>query len=198
MQYLSRSFVNPPGSAVDWAGALAQVQSGTADFSVMGDWSNGELKSALASGEVDSVPFPGSEDVFVFTSDTFPLPLDAPYPEQTQALLETIASTEGQLSFSQDKGSIPARSDVHVSALGARAMSTRKDFHDLSISKVLATSGLFPPYYPNEEMNAALAALTQPGATDAELEAVLALLRDTEPLLARWQGRLTGVPSSCS
>jgi glucose/mannose transport system substrate-binding protein len=196
VQYLSRSFVNEQETAIDWAGALAQVQTGTADLSIMGDWSNGELKSALANGEVDSVPFPGSEDTFVFTSDSFPLPVDAPYPEQTQALLQTIASPEGQLSFSRDKGSIPARSDIDVSALGARAVSTRKDFDDLSIAKVLATSGLFPPYFPNDEMNGALAALTQPGAADAEVEAVLALLKDTEPLLARWQSRLVGVPSS--
>jgi glucose/mannose transport system substrate-binding protein len=125
------------------------------------------------------------------------VPLGAPYPEQAEALLGTIASVQGQSRFSLAKGSIPARSDVDVSSLGARAVSTRRDFCDDGVTKVLATSGLFPPYYPNEELNAALAALTAPGASDAEVDSVLALLRDTQPLLARWQNRIfSAAPSA--
>jgi hypothetical protein len=174
---------------------LAQVATGTADFSVMGDWSNGELKSDLDSGNVDSEPFPSKQPAFVFTSDTFPLPVGAPYPEQTKELLGIIASSDGQLSFSATKGSIPARSDVDVAKLGARAVATRADFDDPNVVKVLATSGLFPPYFPGDELNADLAALTAPNAPDTAVDDVLALLRDTQPLLLRWQSRLGNVPS---
>ena len=192
VQYLSRSFLDTRND--DWAEALAQVATGNADFSVMGDWSNGELKSALQRGVVDAQPFPGSELSFVFTSDTFPLPVDVPYPKGAEDLLDVIASPEGQLEFSLDKGSIPARSDVDLSALGARALRTRQDFDSSAVTKVLATSGLFPPYFPGAELNAALSAMTGPGATAAQIEAVLALLSDAQPLLARWQSRLGTEP----
>ena len=72
MQYLSRSFIRE--SELSWAEALTEVAQGRADFSVMGDWANGELEQALLDGTVDAEPFPGSAETFVFTSDTFPLP----------------------------------------------------------------------------------------------------------------------------
>lgn len=190
VQYLSRSFLN--NDEKNWSDALAQVGKRTADLSVMGDWSNGELKAELDSGAVDSVPFPSVEPTFVFTSDTFPLPLNAPYPEQTMALLATISSSEAQRVFSQEKGSIPARTDVDVRLLGNRAVLTKADFVDDRVSKVLATSGLFPPYYPGDEMTRALRAMTAPGATEDTISVVLGLLKDIEPLLAAWQKRLSG------
>jgi glucose/mannose transport system substrate-binding protein len=194
VQYLSRSFLDDHDDT--WADALGQVQTGTADFSVMGDWSNGELKTALDSGVVIGVPFPGSEHTYVFTSDTFPLPIGAPYPTQTEELLATIASPDAQLKFSRDKGSIPARSDVDVTELGPRAVSTRSAFYADDVAKVLATSGLFPPYYPGGELNSLLTAMTSPGASNQQIEDVLGLMRDTEPLLARWQRRVAGAPAS--
>jgi len=62
------------------------------------------------------------------------------------------------------------------------------------VRKVLATSGLFPPYYPDDELNTQLAAMTQASATDDDVEAVIALLRDAQPLLARWQARVAQGP----
>ncbi len=194
VQYLSRSFLDDRDKG--WADALAQVQTGSADFSVMGDWANGELESALALGEVDACPFPGSSRTFVFTSDTFPLPLAAPYPSESEAFLDTMASGEAQLEFSREKGSIPARSDVNVVGLGPRAESARADFMAADVSKVLATSGLFPPYYPDEELNRRLSVMTQAGASDDSVDAVIALLRDAQPLLERWQSRLAAGPTS--
>ena len=188
VQYLSRSFLDAPGDT--WADALSQVKAGRAEFSVMGDWSNGELQMALDDRTVAARPFPGSEHTFVFTSDTFPLPVKAPYPEQTQELLRTIASVDGQRRFSAKKGSIPARSDIDVSVLGPRAVSTRRDFYDDGITKVLATSGLFPSYFPDDKLKRVLSALIQPNPTDTAIEDVIGLLRDTQPLLARWQARI--------
>ncbi|MES1176153.1 MAG: hypothetical protein ABUL62_17660 [Myxococcales bacterium] len=189
VQYLSRSFLDDRDKS--WADALAQVQMGSADFSVMGDWANGELSDALERGDVDAQPFPGSEHTFVFTSDTFPLPIGAPYAEDSEALLDTIASGDAQLAFSLEKGSIPARKDVDITTLGVRAASSRAAFESDDVRKVLATSGLFPPYYPDEELSAKLALMTQTGADASSVEDVILLLSDTEPLLARWQERLT-------
>ncbi len=191
VQFLSRSFLDDRDKG--WADALAQVQNGDADFSVMGDWANGELKASLERGEVGAAPFPGSDEIFVFTSDTFPLPVDAPYTAESEAFLDTIASQQAQLEFSQEKGSIPARIDFSIHDLGPAAEATQAAFLSDDVTKVLATSGLFPPYYP-AELNDKLAQMTQPGATRASVEDVLALLRDAEPLLALWQDRLAQGP----
>jgi glucose/mannose transport system substrate-binding protein len=192
VQYLSRSFLRT--GDLSWADALLLVESGDADFTVMGDWANGELKAALDAGRVDVQPFPGSESTFVFTSDTFPLPVAAPYAEQSEDLLETLASAEAQLAFSREKGSIPARGDISPElvreTLGERAAQTRRDFDSPRIHKSIATSGLFPPYYPGD-LSTRLAAMTAEGATQAKIEPVVALLRNALPLLARWQKRIS-------
>jgi glucose/mannose transport system substrate-binding protein len=191
VQFLSRSFIR--NDDLTWADALNQVAAGDADFSVMGDWANGELKAALEDGTVDAQPFPGSEDTFVFTSDTFPLPALAPYAKESEDLLETLASPEAQLAFSLEKGSIPARADIPTyrveAVLGARAAETRRAFDSPDIHKSIATSGLFPPYYP-DNLSTRLSEMTAPGASKASIQTVLALLRDALPLLARWQRRI--------
>jgi glucose/mannose transport system substrate-binding protein len=193
VQYLSRSFLDDRDK--NWADALAQVQMGSADFSVMGDWANGELSAALDRGEVDARPFPGSEQTFVFTSDTFPLPRGVPYAAYSEALLDTIASGEAQLEFSREKGSFPARRDVDISTLGERAASARQAFESGEVRKVLATSGLFPPYYPDGELSAKLSLMTQPRAPAETVTGVIDFLSDMQPLLVRWQERLAEGPS---
>jgi len=191
LQYLSRSFL--PDTDLTWADALNQVASGEAAFSVMGDWANGELVQALAEGSVDVRPFPGSESTFVFTSDTFPLPVAAPYASESQDLLETLASANAQVAFSLEKGSIPARVDISPeevrAALGERAAQTRRAFDSTEIHKSIATSGLFPPYYP-DDLSARLADMTAEGAPKESIDDVIVLLRNTLPLLKRWQTRI--------
>ena len=196
VQYLSRSFLRDED--LSWAEALHRVESGKADLSVMGDWANGELKEALRTGTVDARPFPGSEGTFVFTSDTFPLPEAAPYRKESEELLETLASINAQLAFSLEKGSIPARTDIlpipFAEQLGERAVQTRREFDDANIHKSIATSGLFPPYFP-DDLSARLSTMTAEGASKDTIENVLDFFRDALPLLERWQSRIaTGQP----
>ena len=191
VQYLSRSFLEVGDES--WADALNRVATGNADFSVMGDWANGELVQALAEERVGVQAFPGSEGTFVFTSDTFPLPVAAPFAEESEDLLETLASTDAQIAFSQAKGSIPARADITTARireeLGPRAEETRRAFDSPAIHKSIATSGLFPPYFP-QDLSTRLAAMTARGASKASIEPVIALLRNALPLLRRWQSRI--------
>ena len=191
VQYLSRSFLRD--SHLSWAEALHRVKDGDADFSVMGDWANGELEEALRIGTVDAKPFPGSETTFVFTSDTFPLPSAAPHTTESEDLLWTLAMPEAQLKFSREKGSIPARSDISLEEvrreLGERAAQTKADFDSLEIHKSIATSGLLPPYYPSD-LSSRLSTMTAEGASRRSIEDVISLLRDALPLLRRWQNRI--------
>jgi glucose/mannose transport system substrate-binding protein len=190
VQYLSKSFRD--SGSLTWSDAAERVANNQADFTVTGDWANGELSLALAAGTVESMPFPGTEGTFVFTADTFPMPRGGPNPAETMALLETMLSLDAQRAFSAQKGSIPARFDVDLASLGERAQRTRADF--LSAEPVLATSGLLPPYYPLDAVADLLSEMVGPSAGEAEIAAVLRLMRDAEPLLSVWQARLQDRP----
>jgi glucose/mannose transport system substrate-binding protein len=57
-------------------------------------------------------PPPGTKGIFVALSDTFALPVKAPYRDNAIAWLKVVGSKEGQLAFNIKKGSIPARTDL--------------------------------------------------------------------------------------
>ena len=112
-------------------------------FTVMGDWAKGHLQFEGYEPGVDfgSVPFPGSQGTFVFTSDCFPLPKGAPHRDEVMDLLVSFGSKKGQLAFNRYKGSIPARIDIDPDEdLDQLARVTWKDFR--SDTLVLALSGL--------------------------------------------------------
>jgi ABC-type glycerol-3-phosphate transport system substrate-binding protein len=187
-------------SDTGWAKAVTEVTrgqgtTGTAAFTVMGDWANGLLAN-LESEAVESEPFPGTEELFVYTSDTFALPVGTAHVRETENLLETIASRDAQLAFSAKKGSIPAR-DVDPELLDLGQRETAAAFKESR--RLLANSGWFPPYYPQDDLQAALIAMTdwdvvRPDADPAErerrLDAALRVFTDLEPILKHWQDRL--------
>jgi glucose/mannose transport system substrate-binding protein len=188
---LSAHFVRPePEGELAWWTLLEDVRVGNAAFTVMGDWANGELAPELAEGTVRAIPFPGTEGTFVFTSDTFPLPIGAEFEPAVVSLLETIASPPAQRAFSAIKGSIPARRDTAPVSPFAAASST--DFDDPSIEKVLATSGRFPPYYRQTDLGDALRALTAEGAPESTIDRALEEFDSQEPLFRKFQDRLNG------
>jgi glucose/mannose transport system substrate-binding protein len=196
LKYLSRSFISGHEDRT-WADAVQQVTNdGEAHFTVMGDWANGNLQDALKRDEVRAVPFPGTEPFFVFTADTFPLPIHAPNREETREFLLTIASREAQNRFSAEKGSMPARIKVADPSMLGRYADQAEKF--TNATKLLATSGLFPPYYPVQKLEDALVAMIAGDAGPAAITAALELFRDAEPLFARWQQRLVTEPATAS
>lgn len=198
VQYLSRSFTLN-NETRDWAKAVDQVKHREAAFTVMGDWANGQLSEQLLNGTVKAIRFPHRAEVqetFVFTSDTFPLPIGAENEPEVMALLETFASADAQRAFSRVKGSIPARLEVRsLGPLDTFQALTQADFANPTIGKVLATSGRFPPYYQRDDLAAALRAMTRRGAGAAEVEATVAEFVAMEPLLGTWQARLRAGPA---
>lgn len=175
----------PPEFA--WWEALQAVANGEAAFTVMGDWANGELEKELGNESVKAIPFPDSEDTFVFTSDTFPLPIGAESEAAVVALLETIASPPAQQAFSKAKGSIPAWRGTSGHAFSG---TSRSDFDEETVTKVLATSGRFPPYFQQGDLGRALRAMTAENAPESTIDAALAEFDSQEPLLGRFQDRL--------
>jgi glucose/mannose transport system substrate-binding protein len=198
VQYLSRSFTLN-NQTRDWAQAVDQVKHREAAFTVMGDWANGQLSQQLLDGTVGARPFPRRAEVretFVFTSDTFPLPIGTENESEVVALLETFASADAQRAFSRVKGSIPARLEVRsLGPLDSFQALTQADFADPAIGKVLATSGRFPPYYQRDDLAAALRAMTRRGAGEPEVMAAVAEFVAMEPLLGTWQARLRAGPA---
>jgi hypothetical protein len=167
------------------------AQAGGATFTVMGDWANGQLATALLNETVKAIPFPGTDKTFVFTSDTFPLPIGTEFEPEVVSLLETIASPAAQRIFSSIKGSIPARRGVvGLGDLDELATATRRDFEDEAVTRVLATSGRFPPYYRQTELGSALRELTKEGAVPSSIDAALVEFDSQEPLFRRFQDRL--------
>ena len=137
-------YFNEDVDDIAWDEGVSKVAEKRAMMAAMGDWAKGYLESEglKAGSHFDIVPFPGSEDTFVFTSDTFPLPKGAPNWRGAIALLETFASREGQVIFNTVKGSIPARLDIDHSEFDSMTWATMHDFR--KATKVLALSGLLP------------------------------------------------------
>ncbi|HEY3500566.1 MAG TPA: ABC transporter substrate-binding protein [Polyangiaceae bacterium] len=175
-------------SASGWFAAVEAVQKGFAAFTVVGDWASGVFVNELNSGEVIAVPFPGSEETFVFTSDTFPLLIGVEHREEVLEFLRTIAGTTAQSTFSTVKGSIPARNDANMGVIEAASQIRREDF--LASEQVLATSGFFPPYYPQGQLGQALQDMVAPDAGPDRIDAVVNEIVDAQPLFSSWQRRL--------
>ncbi len=184
---LSPSFEG--GQQLSWAAAADRVATGEADLTVMGDWAsmNKAMKPALEQGTVRAVPFPSTEDLFVFTSDTFPLPVGGSYPDETKALLRTMMDAEVQIEFSEKKGSIPARSDIPPDRLSERARATKEAFENSK--RLLATSGLFPSYYPDEEIELRLIRIATGVEPEEAIDEVIQYLRESQAALAYWNER---------
>jgi glucose/mannose transport system substrate-binding protein len=188
---LSAHFIRPTEHT--WWGMLEAVASDPprATFTVMGDWANGELATELEQGIVRAMPFPGSEKTFVFTSDTFPLPIGADFEPEVLALLETIASPPAQRIFSSIKGSIPARRDAReAGTLSPFAAGSGDAFEDPSVERVLATSGRFPPYYRQRDLGEALRRLTAEDAPVSEIDEALIEFDSQVQLFKKFQDRL--------
>lgn len=182
LKHLSSSF-NNDYQRIDWARATDYVAEGRAAFTVMGDWVDGRHARAIG-GSVEGVPFPGTGDLFVYTSDTFPLPSHTEHRAEAEAFLATLASAQAQRDFSAAKGSIPARRDVELSG---RARLKRDAFE--RATPVLATSGFFPYYFPAVELEAALNEMVRADAPANAEDRVIAFLVNAHPLLDRWRRR---------
>jgi len=225
VQYLSRWFRRIPDRsddtliydpAVGWAEAVdavkgddddADAEDNDAAFTVMGDWANGLLQLELLGKDVEprevaSQAFPGTEGLFVYTSDTFPLPRGTAHPKEARDFLETIGLPEAQIAFSRKKGSVPARLSASVNKLHVWQRNASDAF--AASEHLLATSGYFPPYYPQQAFWRVLIEMTawdvvKPGASSedraARVDAALRVFTENEQLLKFWQDRLKRGPA---
>lgn len=114
-QILDCTNIDEDAAGLSWQQAIDQVVGGDAAFNIMGDWAAGYMTTTLGlepGSDFGYQPSPGTGGVFMWLSDSFGLPKDAPNPENTTAWLVTLGSLEGQNTFNPLKGSIPARVDA--------------------------------------------------------------------------------------
>ena len=114
-QVLDCTNINDDAAGLSWQQAIDEVVIGNAAFNIMGDWAAGYMTTTLdlTPGEgFNYAASPGTDGNFIWLSDSFGLPADAPNPDATLAWLEVLGSVEGQNAFNPLKGSIPARVDA--------------------------------------------------------------------------------------
>lgn len=118
-EVLACSNVNEDASGLSWQQAIDAVIAGDAAFNIMGDWAAGYMTTTL--GLEPGVGFgyaasPDTAGTFMWLSDSFGLPSDAPNPDATLAWLTVLGSVEGQNAFNPLKGSIPANVNAVAAA----------------------------------------------------------------------------------
>jgi glucose/mannose transport system substrate-binding protein len=99
---------------LSWLQGVEMVVQGKAVMTVMGAWARATFKEhGMKLGvDYDEIPFPGSADTFVFSSDAFGLPTNAENRAGAARLLGTLGSIEGQRAVNQSRGTLSARIDV--------------------------------------------------------------------------------------
>jgi glucose/mannose transport system substrate-binding protein len=115
-----------------WNDAVLDVVSGHAAMTIMGDWALGEFlkDGAVADQDFGEIPAPDSQDTFIFTTDSFVLPVGAKNRSGALALLAVWGSASGQNAFYPLKGTLAARSDVDSGAYDIFARNTLQEFSD--------------------------------------------------------------------
>jgi ABC-type glycerol-3-phosphate transport system substrate-binding protein len=104
----------------EWQDAAKAVVDGKAAFNIMGDWVYGYYVNPPPNGlakKLDTdfkyAASPGTDGTYMWLSDSFTLPRNAPHRGGALAWLKVASSKEGQDLFNPKKGSIPARKDAN-------------------------------------------------------------------------------------
>ena len=134
-----------------WIETKKAVARGFAHFTAGGDWIGAELDDT-AFVRPASFPEHGNDgSIFIYTSDVFPLPVNAPNAIFIQEFLKTVFDPNEQVLFSLKKGSVPAIDSARTSDIFGENMQRPLTFDAAGPERrALATSGLLPPKYPPE------------------------------------------------
>jgi glucose/mannose transport system substrate-binding protein len=118
----------------EWHEATAKVIDGRAAFQFMGDWAKGEFIKANKEPNRDfmCIPVPGTANKFLFNIDSFAIfnlrNVESADLVAQNALVKNIMSEKFQNAFNQNKGSIPARTDLSMSKFDLCAQYSMSEF----------------------------------------------------------------------
>lgn len=171
-------YMNQDHPSLSWIQALELVRRDRAAMIVMGDWARVALEAegAKLGEDFGELPFPGTTDTFVFTSDVFSLPRNALNHAGVERLLDTLLSKEGQAAIHRSRNALPARLDVQLTP-GDAVLVERKRLVQTG-RLVLAQSGIVPSRFA-EDINEALKEMLR----ERDMEPALHTLRSRYCLL---------------
>ncbi|MFC5077038.1 putative sugar-binding periplasmic protein precursor [Vibrio thalassae] len=121
---------NSPGR--DWNVATSMVINGEAAMQIMGDWAKGEFTAAgkVPGKDYICAPAPGTDGQFTHNVDSFAFfeIKDEANVSAQKALAATILDKDFQEVFNLNKGSIPVRTDMDMSAFDQCALDSMATF----------------------------------------------------------------------
>lgn len=170
-------YVNPSHPRLSWRQALDLLIRGDAAMFVMGDWARGTMQSrGVVMGEqIQEIPFPGSDETFVYTADTFPIPKGVRNQAGAIRLMITLGSTEGQRILNAAKGALAPRIDAEPPSVPEMRAKYELFWRG---PLVLAMSGVAPSRF-TDDLGEALAEM----AASRDVEPVVFTLRSRYLLL---------------
>ncbi|WP_087016264.1 ABC transporter substrate-binding protein [Thaumasiovibrio subtropicus] len=138
-----RSYIDENSPGRDWNIATSMVINGEAAMQVMGDWAKGEFAAAGKKAGEDFICAPafGTADQFTFNIDSFAFfkIKEGDNVTAQKNLASTILTKDFQEVFNLNKGSIPVRLDMSMSAFDSCATAAMDSF------KATAESGDLVP-----------------------------------------------------
>lgn len=158
-------------------------------FAAGGDWATGHLNArGFREGEdYGVVPFPGTESLFIWTADVFPLPLEAPHRAETLDFLATVMTREAQVAFNAKKGGIPAVRTTPAQAREISESAARRVQAFLDAPhRALAMSGLVTPDIPKRLLREALREMLLEADPRTGRDVVLFALQNHYWMLETW------------
>ena len=133
------NYTNEDKSSISFPEANDKLIAGNAAFFTMGNWAYGMYRNTDDFAYEEDwgwVPFPGTEDMYVWHLDNFLFPRDGNAPRKAEVFAEFLGTKDVQVEFNNLKGSIPLRTDVDGSRL--------TDFLNLNVED-LNNLEKFPP-----------------------------------------------------
>lgn len=140
-----KAYIDPQAEGRHWNSATEMVINGRAAMQFMGDWAKGEFAQAgeLPGKDYLCVPAPGTQHQFTFNIDSlafFKLKGTEADDIAQHDLAKTLMMPSFQRVFNLNKGSIPVRLDMEMSAFDQCALDSMKAFKQASLSGDLVPS----------------------------------------------------------
>ena len=128
-------YATPEQQGQDWTWSSKAFINNKAAMLFMGDWVKGSWAAIgkKAMQDYQCVAVPGTRGVFSYNIDSFVLfkKAHSSIDQHSQSIfVETLISPEFQQDFSQLKGSIPARTDLDLSAFDECSQLSSTDFKE--------------------------------------------------------------------
>jgi glucose/mannose transport system substrate-binding protein len=150
------SYSNEDRGSLTWQDAAQRVWDGGAAMHIMGDWTLAYYKTlgGTPDEEFGWKAAPGTDGVFMWLSDSFTLPRNAPNRDNAVAWLQVAGSREGQDAFNPLKGSIPARTDADRGLYDAYLTSAMDDWASNQLAGSVVHGAAANPAFMTEFGNA--------------------------------------------